>query len=143
MYSIAWSCPPILGHTVLTNDDLSMCKSEYVNTISSDVAVLVRRTTTRGFKVGARLDGRCHEAGQVKGHLDEICLRGAVRGLKNRLWVRHALARGNSFSHGERDEIDRCHNVTVLTLSFGAWTADPRLTLGFQIVRQAISLTSI
>lgn len=40
-------------------------------------------------------------------------------------------------------EPEQYFNAAVLCISFGAWTADPRLNLGVQIMRQAMSLDPI
>jgi hypothetical protein len=40
-------------------------------------------------------------------------------------------------------EPEQYFNAAVLTITFGAWTADPRLNLGLQMLRQAMSTTPI
>lgn len=41
------------------------------------------------------------------------------------------------------NEPEQFFNAAVLTIIFGAWTADPRLNLGLQMLRQAMSTTPI
>ncbi len=49
---------------------------------------------------------------------------------------------GLSFPSSE-NEPEQYFNAAILTIPFGAWTADPRLNLGMQMLRQAMSLSRI